>query len=127
RRPGPGRLRRMAPALPAPSALLRALAGVPAAPASAAPRQGAPLHQDADHAGSTIRAHEGGQPGTITPYVSGVPGMDVSSWQGNVNWTAAWNNGARFAYVQATEGTGYTNPYFTQQHNGSYNVGIIRD
>jgi GH25 family lysozyme M1 (1,4-beta-N-acetylmuramidase) len=41
-----------------------------------------------------------------------VKGMDVSGYQGNVNWPAAWNNGARFAYVKATEGTGYTNPYF---------------
>ena len=58
--------------------------------------------------------------------VAGIPGMDVSGYQGNVNWTAAWNNGARFAYVKATEGTGYTNPYFAQQYNGSYNVGMIR-
>jgi GH25 family lysozyme M1 (1,4-beta-N-acetylmuramidase) len=57
---------------------------------------------------------------------AGLPGMDVSSYQGNVNWSAAWNNGARFAYVKATEGTGYTNPYFAQQYNGSYNVGMIR-
>jgi GH25 family lysozyme M1 (1,4-beta-N-acetylmuramidase) len=55
-----------------------------------------------------------------------VPGMDVSSYQGNVNWQGAYNNGARFAYVKATEGTGYTNPYFAQQYNGSYNVGMIR-
>jgi GH25 family lysozyme M1 (1,4-beta-N-acetylmuramidase) len=55
-----------------------------------------------------------------------VYGMDVSSYQGNVNWSAAWSNGARFAYVKATEGTGYTNPYFAQQYNGSYNVGMIR-
>lgn len=57
---------------------------------------------------------------------AGLPGMDVSSHQGNVNWSAAWSNGARFAYVKATEGTGYTNPYFAQQYNGSYNVGMIR-
>jgi GH25 family lysozyme M1 (1,4-beta-N-acetylmuramidase) len=57
---------------------------------------------------------------------AGLPGMDVSSHQGNVNWSAAWNNGARFAYVKATEGTYYTNPYFAQQYNGSYNVGMIR-
>jgi GH25 family lysozyme M1 (1,4-beta-N-acetylmuramidase) len=56
----------------------------------------------------------------------GVPGMDVSAYQGNVNWSAAYANGARFAYVKATEGTGYTNPYFAQQYNGSYNVGMIR-
>nr|WP_205863189.1 lysozyme [Planosporangium thailandense] len=57
---------------------------------------------------------------------AGVPGMDVSGYQTNVNWSAAWNNGARFAYVKATEGSGYTNPYFAQQYNGSYNVGMIR-
>jgi GH25 family lysozyme M1 (1,4-beta-N-acetylmuramidase) len=57
---------------------------------------------------------------------SSVKGMDVSSHQGNVNWQGAWNNGARFAYVKATEGTSYTNPYFAKQYNGSYNVGMIR-
>jgi GH25 family lysozyme M1 (1,4-beta-N-acetylmuramidase) len=55
-----------------------------------------------------------------------VLGMDVSSHQGNVNWRAAWQHGARFAYVKATEGTGYRNPYFTQQYDGSYRVGMIR-
>ncbi|XP_002972808.2 N,O-diacetylmuramidase [Selaginella moellendorffii] len=56
----------------------------------------------------------------------GVPGMDVSSHQGNVNWRTAYNNGARFAYIKATEGTGYTNPYFSQQYVGSYRAGFIR-
>jgi len=53
-------------------------------------------------------------------------GLDVSSAQGSVDWQAAYNNGARFAYVKATEGTTYTNPSFTQQYNGSYNIGMIR-
>lgn len=53
-------------------------------------------------------------------------GMDVSSAQGSVDWQAAYNNGARFAYVKATEGTSYTNPSFAQQYNGSYNIGMIR-
>jgi len=77
--------------------------------------------------GSQIRKHEGGQRGAIRPVVvdAAVYGMDVSGWQGNVNWSAAWANGARFAYVKATEGTGYTNPSFAQQYNGSYNVGLI--
>jgi len=52
--------------------------------------------------------------------------MDVSGYQGNVAWSTAYANGARFAYVKATEGTGYTNPYFAQQYDGSYNVGMIR-
>lgn len=65
-------------------------------------------------------------PGTVTPAVSGLPGLDVSSYQGNVNWTTVKNNGAKFAYIKATESTSYTNPYFSQQYVGSYNVGLIR-
>ena len=34
-----------------------------------------------------------------------------------------WAHGARFAYVKATEGTGYRNPYFTQQYDGSFGSG----
>ena len=55
-----------------------------------------------------------------------VEGMDVASHQGNVDWANWWGQGKRFAYVKATEGTYYTNPYFAQQYNGSYNVGMIR-
>lgn len=56
----------------------------------------------------------------------GIQGMDVSSHQGNVDWNRAWAQGARFAYVKATEGTGYRNPYFAQQYNGSANIGMLR-
>jgi GH25 family lysozyme M1 (1,4-beta-N-acetylmuramidase) len=60
-------------------------------------------------------------------YAAGVVyGMDVSSYQGNVDWGSAAANGAQFAYIKATEGTGYTNAYFAQQYNGSYNAGLIR-
>jgi len=81
--------------------------------------------------GSQIRLHElkpfmrGGMFQTFTKAGS-VAGMDVSGYQGNVNWSSAYSKGARFAYVKATEGTYYTNPYFAQQYNGSYNVGMIR-
>jgi GH25 family lysozyme M1 (1,4-beta-N-acetylmuramidase) len=57
---------------------------------------------------------------------AGLKGLDVSGYQGNVNWASAKSAGASFAYVKATEGTGYTNPYFAQQYNGSYGVGLIR-
>ncbi|KAG8719438.1 hypothetical protein FRC08_002823 [Ceratobasidium sp. 394] len=53
-------------------------------------------------------------------------GIDVSSYQGNVNWAAQKSAGISFAYIKATEGTGYTNSYFDQQYTGSYNAGIIR-
>ncbi|MEU1017016.1 MULTISPECIES: lysozyme [unclassified Streptomyces] len=53
-------------------------------------------------------------------------GVDVSSHQGNVAWSTLWNSGVKWAYTKATEGTYYVNPYFAQQYNGSYNVGMIR-
>lgn len=55
-----------------------------------------------------------------------VQGIDVSGHQGNVDWAGYWGQGKRFAYVKATEATNYINPYFAQQYNGSYNVGMIR-
>ncbi len=84
-------------------------------------------HPRLDWLGSTVRAHEGASAHvTITPNVTQTPGMDVSGYQGSVDWTTAWNNGGKFAYVKATESTTYTNPDFAQQYNGSYNVGMIR-
>lgn len=74
------------------------------------------------------------EPGTskgVTPSSTWTPsggtlGIDVSSYQGNVNWQAAYNSGARFAYSKATEGSYYTNPYFAQQYDGPAKVGMIR-
>ena len=57
---------------------------------------------------------------------AGLPGLDVSSHQGNVNWSTVAAHGAKFAYIKATEGTTYRNPYFAQQYNGSYHAGLIR-
>jgi GH25 family lysozyme M1 (1,4-beta-N-acetylmuramidase) len=57
---------------------------------------------------------------------AGIQGIDVSSHQFEVDWPTAYNQGARFAYVKATEGTGYKNPYFNQQYGGSAKVGMVR-
>ena len=54
------------------------------------------------------------------------PGIDVSGHQNAVDWAFWWNQGKRFAYVKATEGTYYRNEDFTQQYNGSFNIGMIR-
>jgi len=55
-----------------------------------------------------------------------VYGLDVSSYQGDVNWSAVKSHGAGFAYIKATEGSYYTNPYFAQQYDGSYDAGLVR-
>lgn len=114
------------------SALALGLALTAGSAATATPAGPEPVkitHPGADHMGSTIPAHE------KTRHVSrssspillaSVAGMDVSSHQGNVNWATAYKNGARFAYVKATESTSYTSPSFTQQYNGSRKAGMIR-
>jgi len=114
----------LATATPASASVL----GDPAADRAADQATSAEVPYEDHPMGSQIRKHEGKQAGPIQPIVvdATVSGMDVSGWQGNVNWSAAWSNGARFAYVKATEGTGYRNPYFAQQYTGSYNVGMIR-
>lgn len=95
-------------------------------------------HPEIDTPGSQIRIHEGsdGDDGSLGPglgldisaaaAVAQTLGMDVSSHQGAVSWSTAKANGARFAYVKATEGTTYQNPQFAQQYNGSFNIGMIR-
>ncbi|MGW0230309.1 lysozyme [Actinopolymorpha singaporensis] len=55
----------------------------------------------------------------------GAPGIDVASHQGNVDWPYYRDQGFRFAYVKATEGTTYKNPFFDQQFNGSAKVGML--
>ena len=57
---------------------------------------------------------------------TGVLGIDVSSWQGTVNWTAHAKAGKQFAYVKATEGIRYKNPYFARQYKGAHQAGLIR-
>jgi GH25 family lysozyme M1 (1,4-beta-N-acetylmuramidase) len=57
---------------------------------------------------------------------SGVLGLDVSGYQPGINWSAVRSGGAKFAYVKATEGTGFVNPEFASQYDGSYQAGLIR-
>ena len=87
-------------------------------------------HPDADHMGSTIAAHTS----TLAPAarsaaspasVPQLPGIDVSGYQGNINWAAVAPY-IDFSYAKATEGTYYTNPYFANQYNGPYSQGVIR-
>jgi GH25 family lysozyme M1 (1,4-beta-N-acetylmuramidase) len=55
-----------------------------------------------------------------------VLGLDVSDHQPSINWSVVRAHGAQFAYIKATEGTGFVNPDFASQYNGSYRVGLIR-
>lgn len=85
-------------------------------------------HPQLDWLGSTIASHDAAAArDTASPQASTpqLPGIDISGYQGNVNWAAVAPN-IDFVYIKATEGTYYTNPYFAEQYNGSYQHGLIR-
>lgn len=82
-------------------------------------------HPGRDFMGSTVASHFKGGLVARTSTVPQLPGIDVSSYQGNINWGSI----ARyldFAYAKATEGTYYTNPDFYNQYVGPYKAGLIR-
>jgi GH25 family lysozyme M1 (1,4-beta-N-acetylmuramidase) len=55
-----------------------------------------------------------------------VLGLDVSDHQPSVDWSKVASAGAKFAYVKATEGTGFVNADFAAQYNGAYQARLIR-
>ncbi|MGH3654981.1 cell wall-binding repeat-containing protein [Glutamicibacter sp.] len=59
----------------------------------------------------------------------GTLGIDVSRHQGDVSWSTAKANGARFAYIKATQSwpsSLYKDPKFSQNYTNSRNAGLIR-
>lgn len=56
-------------------------------------------------------------------------GVDVASHQHSggaaIDWQQLANNGQKFAFVKATEGTSYTNPYFSTDSQKAKEAGIM--
>ncbi len=53
-------------------------------------------------------------------------GVDVSHYQGTINWTSVKNSGQSFAYIKATEGTSFHDPNFSANYTNAYYAGMIR-
>lgn len=53
-----------------------------------------------------------------------LPGIDVSNYQGDVDWTAVADAGQRFSVVLATDGTSFVNPLFDSQYDGAKAAGL---
>ncbi|QEU88485.1 lysozyme [Streptomyces viridosporus] len=80
--------------------------------------------------GVGARIHEdvpAGEPsmGVMAP-TDGVQGIDVSHWQGAINWTSVRGAGIQFAWMKATEGTGYKDARFNTNYPAAYHAGVIR-
>jgi lysozyme len=58
-----------------------------------------------------------------TNYLSGI---DVSHYQGNVNWGSVKNAGCVFAFAKATEGTSVLDATFAANWAGMQSAGVIR-
>ena len=53
-----------------------------------------------------------------------VRGVDVSSYQGNVNWPVLASQEVDFAYIKATEGSSSQDPYFSHNRQGASKTNI---
>jgi GH25 family lysozyme M1 (1,4-beta-N-acetylmuramidase) len=63
----------------------------------------------------------------VMPLASwGPAGVDVSHYQGTINWSSVKAAGISFAYIKATEGTTYTDPQFSANYLHAYNAKVIR-
>ena len=71
--------------------------------------------------------------GPVSPARAATPaptGPDVASYQhpngAAINWSAVRSDGQSYAFVKATESTGYTNPYFASDWRGIATAGLYR-
>ncbi|PZG20818.1 hypothetical protein C1J01_08370 [Nonomuraea aridisoli] len=52
-------------------------------------------------------------------------GIDVSNWQGTVNWAGHADRGVAFAFAKASEGGDYTDKWFPRNWNGMRESWIV--
>ncbi|HET9690667.1 MAG TPA: GH25 family lysozyme, partial [Acidimicrobiales bacterium] len=113
-----------APAAPAPVRAPAVVAGPAPVPAQ---HPAVPTHPHGDFLGATFAAHTNAfaGPGVATRFVTGTPGIDVSNWQGQIDWGAVAAQGVRFAYIKATEATTYTDPRYGANSSGASAAGLL--
>ena len=64
--------------------------------------------------------------GRSSPRHLAVHGVDVSRWQGDVNWEKLRAQGANFAYIKATDGGDHLDPMFTRNWRNADAAGLKR-
>ena len=55
-----------------------------------------------------------------------IHGIDVSRYQGRIDWAAVRDAGTQFAFVKATEGGDYVDPMFAENWRGARRAGVPR-
>ncbi|MBM3608839.1 MAG: glycoside hydrolase family 25 protein [Alphaproteobacteria bacterium] len=76
---------------------------------------------------------EGGRAGAGNEHFTGlhpnqfqIHGIDVSRWQGDIDWHAVRRSGVKFAWIKATEGGDHLDPKFRQNWDGAKAAGVPR-
>ena len=64
--------------------------------------------------------------GKTSPRHYAVHGVDVSRWQGNINWQKLRAQGANFAYIKSTDGGDHLDPMFRKNWKGAGEAGLKR-
>jgi lysozyme len=103
--------RRMKPISLAPFALLAALTAL-----------GGCVGLDNYPAKGDARPHAGVDAARRFP----IQGIDISRWQGEIDWAAVKGAGTRFVYIKATEGGDHVDPAFQRNWEGARRAGVPR-
>lgn len=64
--------------------------------------------------------------GKVAPKHYAVHGVDVSRWQGEIDWVRLRSQGANFAFIKATDGGDHLDPMFMKNWAGAAAAGIRR-
>lgn len=54
-----------------------------------------------------------------------IAGIDVSMWQGSIDWQLVKESGIRFVIIKATEGVTYVDPSFIANWDGAKEAGLL--
>lgn len=66
----------------------------------------------------------GGAPSSAAPAGYPITGIDVSAFQGAIDWRAVAAGGAKFAYIRASEQAGIPDPYFATNYRDAKANGL---
>ncbi len=71
---------------------------------------------------SDARPHQG----VATAHTLPIHGVDISKWQGNVDWASLRQAGTKFAFIKATEGGDHVDSRFLENWWGAKKAGVPR-
>src|SRR3954447_21799703 len=74
------------------------------------------------YAKGDARPHEG----VASAHKLPIHGIDISKWQGNVDWASVRAAGTQFAFIKATEGGDHVDERFRTNWDGAARAGVPR-